>query len=232
MAATFGAPLAAVVLAVELLIFEFSTRALSRCDQREHRGGHALALFGTGRCSRCPPTTSPGSRSSRASRCSARRAACSRSSSTRGCSRSRTASAACRSVSSGGRPSARSGSRASGCSCRERSASATTRSATCSTAALRSARLPCSCCQARRVVGRARLGHVGRDARADPAHQRVLRRARRSSRAVGSGRRTSSPARSRSSRWPRPSAPRPRATVHRDRVPLRARPRLQRDPAA
>ena len=49
MAATFGAPLAAVVLAIELLLFEFSTRALVPLVVATSVAGamHA-ALFGTG----------------------------------------------------------------------------------------------------------------------------------------------------------------------------------------
>ncbi len=46
MAATFGAPLAAVVLAIELLLFEFSTpRRRAPCRRGEHRGRDALAAL-------------------------------------------------------------------------------------------------------------------------------------------------------------------------------------------
>jgi H+/Cl- antiporter ClcA len=49
MAATFGAPLAAVVLAIELLLFEFSTRALVPLVVASSvAGGMHAALFGTG----------------------------------------------------------------------------------------------------------------------------------------------------------------------------------------
>ena len=56
MAATFGAPLAAVVLAVELLIFEFSAAVAAAADRgRQRRVGHALAVLrARARCSRCP----------------------------------------------------------------------------------------------------------------------------------------------------------------------------------
>src|SRR5262252_6877126 len=48
MAATFGAPLAAVVLAIELLLFEFSTRALiPLVIAASVAGGMHTALFGT-----------------------------------------------------------------------------------------------------------------------------------------------------------------------------------------
>ena len=79
MAATFGTPLAAVVLAIELLLFEFSTRAfVPLVVATSVAGGRARrAVRHRVRCSRCPPTTSPGSPSSRGSRCSASAAACS-----------------------------------------------------------------------------------------------------------------------------------------------------------
>ena len=49
MAATFGAPLAAVVLAVELLLFEFSVRALvPLVVATSIAGGMHSALFGDG----------------------------------------------------------------------------------------------------------------------------------------------------------------------------------------
>ena len=64
MAATFGSPLAAVVLAIELLLFEFSTRAFVPLVVATSVAGgvHAL-LLGTGPLFTVPPITSPGSAS-------------------------------------------------------------------------------------------------------------------------------------------------------------------------
>jgi chloride channel protein, CIC family len=56
MAATFGAPLAAVVLAIELLLFEFSTRALiPLVIAASVAGGMHTALFGTNPLFAVPP---------------------------------------------------------------------------------------------------------------------------------------------------------------------------------
>jgi CIC family chloride channel protein len=56
MAATFGAPLAAVVLAIELLLFEFSTRALvPLVVATSVAGGMHSALFGSGPLFAVPP---------------------------------------------------------------------------------------------------------------------------------------------------------------------------------
>ena len=63
MAATFGAPLAAVVLAIELLLFEFSARAfVPLVVATSVAGGVHAALFGDGPAvRRARRTTSPGS---------------------------------------------------------------------------------------------------------------------------------------------------------------------------
>ena len=120
MAATFGTPLAAVVLAIELLLFEFSPRAfipLVVADERRRRRARACCSA-TGRCSRCRPTTSAGSASSR---CSPRLGlACGLlavAHLARACSASRACSAGCRSASSGTRSSAPPCGRRSVCSC-------------------------------------------------------------------------------------------------------------------
>jgi H+/Cl- antiporter ClcA/CBS domain-containing protein len=56
MAATFGAPLAAVVLAIELLVFEFSTRAfIPLVVAASVAGGAHAALFGSGPLFAVPP---------------------------------------------------------------------------------------------------------------------------------------------------------------------------------
>lgn len=56
MAATFGAPLAAVVLAIELLLFEFSTRALiPLVVAASVAGGVRTAIFGSGPLFTIPP---------------------------------------------------------------------------------------------------------------------------------------------------------------------------------
>ena len=72
MAATFGAPLAAVVLAIELLMFEFSTRALVPLVVAASVAGgvHAL-LLGRDRCSQFLTTASPVSAACPCSPCSA-----------------------------------------------------------------------------------------------------------------------------------------------------------------
>ena len=104
MSATFGAPLASVVLAIELLLFEFSTRAfVPLVVAASVAAGSTRRSSARARSSRCRPTTTPGSASCPGSWCSGWSAACSRSWSARACSWSRTASAACRSTSSGTR---------------------------------------------------------------------------------------------------------------------------------
>ena len=56
MAATFGAPLAAVVLAIELLLFEFSTRAfVPLVVAASIAGGMHSPLFGAGPLFKVPP---------------------------------------------------------------------------------------------------------------------------------------------------------------------------------
>ena len=78
MAATFGTPLAAVVLAIELLLFEFSPARVHpprRRDQRRRRRARRCSSA-TGRCSLYPRTASVASASSRCSVCSAWPADC------------------------------------------------------------------------------------------------------------------------------------------------------------
>ena len=56
MSATFGAPLAAVVLAIELLLFEFSARAfVPLVVATSVAGGVHSALFGSGPLFHVPP---------------------------------------------------------------------------------------------------------------------------------------------------------------------------------
>ena len=91
MAATFGAPLAAVVLAIELLLFEFSTRAfVPLVVAASVAGGMHALLFGPGPLFKVPPHHYAGTRRApgvHRARRSAR--ACSRCSSAGACSRSR-----------------------------------------------------------------------------------------------------------------------------------------------
>ena len=79
MSATFGTPLAAVVLAIELLLFEFSNRAFVPLVVASSVAGamHA-ALFGPGPLFPVPPHDYAGlGEPARCSRCSGSRAACS-----------------------------------------------------------------------------------------------------------------------------------------------------------
>ena len=210
MAATFGAPLAAVVLAIELLLFEFSTRAfIPLVVASSVAGGMHAALFGPGPLFQVPPhdyaglAVLPAVRRARGG-CRAARPC----SSAGVCSRSRAGTGGCRSsefwhpvigavifatiglVRAAG---ARRGLRRHRRRAREQARGRHGRGARAGEAA--------------RVVGRARLGHVGRHARADPADQRGLRLpVRRRGRARCCPASTSRPARSPSSPWRRRSA--------------------------
>ena len=79
MAATFGAPLAAVVLAIELLLFEFSTRAfIPLVVATSVAGGHARRAVRHRAAVHVPAARLRGPRrAARCSRCSGWRAACS-----------------------------------------------------------------------------------------------------------------------------------------------------------
>ena len=234
MAATFGAPLAAVVLAIELLLFEFSTRRSSRWSSRRASPAACTSrCFGTGPLFPVPPHDFAGLGQLPCSPCSASRAVCSRSSITKGLFAVEAGSAACRSASSGTRSSARSASASSGSLVPRALGVGYDRSATCSPTGSRSGRSPrCS----------------------SPSSWRGGSRWRRARRAARSRRSCSSAARSArcSGRCWQRRHPRPRrlpgafalvamaatfgastrATVHGDRVRVRADPRLPRDPAA
>jgi H+/Cl- antiporter ClcA len=79
MAATFGTPLAAVVLAIELLLFEFSARAfVPLVVSAALAGGVHAPSSAPARCSSCPLTTTTVSTSCRCTPCSASLPVCSR----------------------------------------------------------------------------------------------------------------------------------------------------------
>ena len=102
MAATFGAPLAAVVLAIELLLFEFSTRAfVPLVVASSIAGGMHSLLFGAGPLFKVPPHNYAGLRVLPRSSCSGSAPDCSQCSSAAGCSRSRVGTGVCRCASSG-----------------------------------------------------------------------------------------------------------------------------------
>ena len=128
MAATFGTPLAAVVLAIELLLFEFSTRALVPLVVATSIAGaiHA-ATFGAGPLFAVPAAPlrrrHPAAVVRRARHLLRRARHADR---PRPVRRRARATAVCRSPRCGTRSSVRRRGRRSGCWCRERSASATT----------------------------------------------------------------------------------------------------------
>ena len=209
MAATFGAPLASVVLAIELLLFEFSRRAfVPLVVAASVAARDARVVFGSRPA--VPGTAAQLQRARRSfpcSRCSGSLRRCSRSSCARACTWSRRVSAGCTDslvLASGHRRGCCS--RLSDSPFHARSVSATTRSTTCWPTARSRTLARARARQARRVVVRARLRHVRGDAGADPAHRRRVRRPRSARWCT-----TSlpgihlAPGAVASSRWPRPS---------------------------
>ena len=139
MSATFGSPLAAVILAVELLLFEFSARALvPLIVATSVAAGMHNALFGSGPLFKVPVHDYAGLGGLPAFVLLGLACGLLGVLSATDCSSSRPATGGCRSVSSGTPSSAQSHSQASVSSHRGRSGSATTPSATFSTASSRS----------------------------------------------------------------------------------------------
>ena len=181
MSATFASPLAAVLLAVELLLFEWKPRSFVPVALASATAacGAPLPHRRSARCSRSPPhplfigaaglagCVVAGLLAGALSALLTWRRLC----------RPRTSSSSCRSTGCGGRRSADWRSASAGSSSRRRSASATTPSARCCTGDVPRARHPRLLLVKSTIwVDLARLGHLGRRARAAADDGRRARR--------------------------------------------------------